>query len=265
MTSPHHGSRPPACVLRPARHHHAGLSNRMQRAGRSSCLTFWLDSPYQGFRWGYRCPSGALTTPGSWSVHGRRATDGRRGTDLLAGHRRAHTVKAGVLTLSGKRAGGGLRTGQAPGTGEATPAHAPARPPWSVAGAVALRAPARPAPHRTRALSQHRHKADSPACGRVRPATAAWSAPSLTIFRLPLCSVRGPGRALACVRTGTVHARKGTSGMTSTVSQRSTRQPPRTVTRQVTRPPRPADAPADPGRAVGAGQRLNIPAGGDRD
>ena len=61
------------------------------------------------------------------SVHGRRATAGRRGADLLAGRRRAHRVKAGVRTLSGKRASGGPRTGL-PGAGEATSAHAPARP-----------------------------------------------------------------------------------------------------------------------------------------
>jgi hypothetical protein len=129
MTSPpHHGSRPPGWVLRPARHRHARPSSRRQRAGRSAGHTFRLDSPYRGFRWGYRCPSGHLTTPGSWSVRGRCATAARRGTDLLADQRRARRVKAGVRILSGKRAGCGLRTGRAPSAGESTPAHAPARP-----------------------------------------------------------------------------------------------------------------------------------------
>ena len=72
--------------------------------------------------------TGALTARGTPSVYGRCATDRRRGTDLLAGRRRARTVKAGVRTLSGERADGGLRTGPVPGCGEATPAHAPARP-----------------------------------------------------------------------------------------------------------------------------------------
>ncbi len=209
--------------------------------------------------------TGDLTAPGSWSVHGRCATDRRRGTDPLAGRRRTRTATAGTRPSYGERADGGLRTGR-PGAGEATPAHAPARLPWSMAGAVVEpRSPARRAPHRTRALSQHRHQADSPACGASATATAASSAPSLTIFRLPPCSARGLRRALACAGTGTVHARKGTFGMTSPVSQRSTRQTPRTVTRQIPRTSRPADAPAAPGRAIGAGQRLNIPGGGDRD
>jgi hypothetical protein len=255
---PHDASRLAARALRPVRH------------GRPVVLTSGLDSPYQGFLWGYRCPSGVLTAPGAWSVHGRCATAGRRGTDPLAGHRRARTATAGTRTRNGttrndRRADGGLRT-RRPGAGEATPAHAPARPPsWSMAGVVAPRAPVRPAPHRTRALSQHRHEADSPACGASETRDGGPVRPSLTIFRLPPCSARGPRRALACAGTGTVHARKGTLGMTSPVSQRSTRQPPRTVTRQIPRPPRPADPPAAPGRAVGAGQRLNIPAGGDRD
>ena len=257
MTSPpHDDSR--SRVLRPGR---GGLAGPR----RPALLTFWLYLPYQGFRWGYRCPGRALTWRGTRSVHGRCATDRRRGTDPLAGHRRARRVKAGVRTLSGKRADGGLRTGQAPGAGEATPAHAPARPHWSMVGVVELRSPVRPAPHRTRALSQHRHQTDSPACGASETLPGGLGAPSLTIFRLPRCSARGPRRALACAGTITVHARKGTFGMTSLVSQRSTRQTPRTVTRQVTRPPRPADPPAAPGQAVGAGQRLNIPAGGDRD
>ena len=184
MTSPPHDDSSPR-VLLPSR---GGLAGPR----RPALLTFWLDSPYQGFRRGYRCLSGDLTAPGTWSVHGRCATDRRRGTDLLAGHRRARRVKAGVRTpVSGERAGGGPRTGRAPGAGEATPAHAPARLPWSMAGVVALRAPVRPAPHRTRALSQHRHKADSPACG------ASETAPGGLVRRfpddLPPSPVFGPG------------------------------------------------------------------------
>jgi hypothetical protein len=227
-------------------------------------------APYVSWSSFYRLGSsdgstGDLTARGRRSVHGRCATAGRRGTDLLAGRRRARTATAGTRTSYGVRADGGLRTGR-PGAGEATPAHAPARLPWSMAGVVVeLRSPARRAPRCTRALSQHRYEADSPDCGASATTAAALSAPSLTIFRLPPCSARGSRRALACVRTGTVHARKGTSGMTSPVSQRSTRQTPRTVTRQIPRTFRPADRPADPGWVVGAGQRLNIPGGGDRD
>ena len=183
MTSPPHDDSSPR-VLLPSR---GGLAGPR----RPALLTFWLYSPYQGFRRGCRCPSGDLTAPGSWSVHGRCATDGRRGTDPFAGHRRAHRVKAGVRTLSGKRADGGLRTGR-PGAGEATPAHAPARPPsWSVAGVVAPRAPVQSAPHRTRALSQHRHEADSPACGasETRPGGSARRFPD----DLPPAPVFGPG------------------------------------------------------------------------
>jgi hypothetical protein len=110
---------------RPAWPQPARPPERRQPARRSAGLTFWLDSPYQGFRRGYRCPSGDLTAPRSWSVHGRCATAGRR---VFADHRRARTVKAGMRTLSGERAGGGLRTGLVPGGGEETPAHAPARP-----------------------------------------------------------------------------------------------------------------------------------------
>ena len=262
MTSPpHHASRLAARV--PG---YGGPGVHGLPTGFPPLLTFWLDSPYQGFRRGCRCPSGALTAPGSRSVHGRCATDRRRGTDLLAGRRRARRVKAGVRTPRWERAGGGLRTGRVPGGGEATPAHAPVRP-LSVNGrSCGGTASTRPA---STALHPRAESADTRLTARPArecdPGTAARSAASLTVFRLPPCSARGPGRALACAGTGTVHARKGTFGMTSLVSQRSTRQPPRTVTRQVTRPPRPADTPAAPGRAVGAGQRLNIPAGGDRD
>jgi hypothetical protein len=247
---PHDASRPAARAPRPARH------------GQPAVLTFWLDFPYQGCQRGYRCPSAHLTAPGTWSVHGRCATDGRRGTDLLAGRRRAHRATAGVRTLIGRRAGGGPRAGH--GAGEATPAHAPARPLVNGRrGGTASTRPAGTAPH-PRAESADTKLTARPARG-CDPGTAARSAASLTIFRLPPCSVRGPGRALACAGTGTVHARKGTFGMTSLVSQRSTRQPPRTFTRQILRLLRPADAPAVPGRVVGAGQRLNVPAGGDRD
>lgn len=151
MTSPPHDASRPAARTR----RHGGLGVYGLPAARPALLTFWLDSPYQGFRWGCRCPSGALTAPVAWSV-GRCATDGRRGTGLLAGRRRARRVKAGVRTRSGKRAGGGLRTGKAPGAGEATPAHAPARPLWSTAGVAKLRSPVRPTPYRTRVPSQHR-------------------------------------------------------------------------------------------------------------
>ena len=40
------------------------------------------------------------------------------------------------------------------------------------------------------------------------PVTAAWPAPSLTTFRLPV-STPGMKAPLACAGTGTVHARKG--------------------------------------------------------
>jgi hypothetical protein len=182
MASPSHDDSSPR-VLPPSR---GGLAGPK----RPALLTFWLDSPYQGFRRGCQCPSGDLTAPGTWSVHGRCATDGRRGTDPLAGHRRAQMVEAGVRTLSGKRADGGLRAGR-PGAGEATPAHAPARLPWSMAGVVAPRASVRPAPHRTRALSQHRHEADSPACGvsETRPGGLARRFPD----DLPPSPAFGPG------------------------------------------------------------------------
>jgi hypothetical protein len=211
--------------------------------------------------------TGALTARGTPSVHGRCATDRRRGTDLLAGRRRARTVTAGMRTPYGERAGGGPRTGLVPGGREETPAHAPARPllvNGRRRGGTASTRPASTAPH-PRAESADTSLTARPARERD-PGTAARIA--ALPGNLPPAPVFAPGarRALACAGTGTVHAWKGTFGMTtSLVSRRSTRQPPRTVTRQVTRPSRPADAPADPGRDVGAGQRLNIPAGGDRD
>jgi hypothetical protein len=254
MTSPpHDASRPAARAPQPVRHGHPAV------------LTFGLDSPYQGFRWGYRCPSGALTAPGSWSVHGRCATDGRRGTNLLAGHRSAHRVTAGMRSLRGERAGGGLRTGRAPGAGEATSAYAPARPLLVNSrrrGGTASTRPARTAPL-PRAESADTSLTARPAT-RVRPAPAARSALSLTIFRLPRVRSGGQGGLRRARGPARFTRGKAIIGMTSLVSKRSTRQPPRTVTRQVTRPPRPSDTSAAPGRAVGAGQRLNIPAGVNR-
>jgi hypothetical protein len=211
--------------------------------------------------------TGDLTARGRRSVHGGCATDGRRGTDLLAGRRRARTATAGTrgrngTTRNDRRADGGLRTGRAPGAGEATSAHAPALPP-SVngrrRGGTASTRPASTVLHPRAESAGTRLTARPAARMRPRPGGPVRRLPG----NLPPALVFGPGsrRALACAGTVTVHARKGTSGMTSLVSQRSTRRLPRTITRQIPRTPRPAD----PGRAVGAGQRLNIPAGGDRD
>ena len=191
MSSPPHDDSSPF-VLRPVRPRHGGPAGHGLPGASPAVLTFWLGSPYEGFRWGYRCPSGALTTPGSWSVHGRCVTAGRRGTDLLAGHRRARRVKAGVRTPFGERAGGGLRAGRAPGCGEATPAHAPARPlVTGRRGGAASTRPAGTVPH-PRAESADTKLTARPARG-CDPGSAAWSAYSLTIFRLPPCSVRGQG------------------------------------------------------------------------
>jgi hypothetical protein len=169
------GGEPPRgdrCLTR----HHGDLAARM--------LTVWLDSPYQGFRRGYRCPSGALTAPGRRSLHRRCATDARRGTNLLAGRSTARRAKAGGRTLSGKRAGGGLRTGQVPGTGEATPAHAPARPLVNGHhGDTESTSPASTTPG-TRAESANTRLTARPTA-RIRPRHAARPAASLTIFRLP--------------------------------------------------------------------------------
>ena len=264
MTSPpHDDSRTTTRVLRPARHHHGGPAGHGLPAGNPAVLTFWPDSPYQGFRRGYRCPSAALTAPGRRSVHGRCATDVRRGTDLLAGRRRARRAKAGGRTLSGKRAGGGLRTGRAPGAGEATPPHAPARPPVTGRRGAASTRPAGTAPH-PRAESADTRLTARPAA-RVRPPARRPGPPvPLAIFRLPrvrsgvqggLWHVRGPERFTRG---------KAILGMTSLVSQRSVRQPCRTITRQVTRQLWTADRPAAPGRAVTPGQPRNIPAGVNR-
>jgi hypothetical protein len=230
-----------------------------QPAPRVSLPRFYLSGSSDG-------STGALTAPGTPSLHGRCATDRRRGTDLLAGHRRARRVKAGVRTpVSGERAVGGLRAGPVPGCGEATPAHAPARP-LSVngrrRGGTASTRPASTVLH-PRAESADTKLTARPA-RECDPGPAARSAASPG--NLPPALVFGPGtrRASACAGTSTVHARKGNVRMTSPVSQRSTRQSPRTVTRQVTRLSRPADATADSGRVVVPGQRLNIPAGVNR-
>jgi hypothetical protein len=70
----------------------------------------------------------ALTAHPARSVHEGCASVARRGTNLLAGRGTARTATAGTRPPSGERADGGLRTGRGPGTGEATPTHAPAGP-----------------------------------------------------------------------------------------------------------------------------------------
>ena len=72
--------------------------------------------------------TGALTAHPARSVHEGCASVARRGTNLLAGRGTARTATAGTRPPSGERADGGLRTGRGPGTGEATPTHAPAGP-----------------------------------------------------------------------------------------------------------------------------------------
>lgn len=141
-------------VLRPARHRHGGPAERRVLTGSPAVVTVWLDSPYQRFRWGCQCPSGSLTAQGARSVHGRCATAARRGTDLLAGRRRARRGKAGVRTpvsgsvrAAGSGPGGHLVAGR---RRRRTRQHGP----WSRAGVVALRAPARPAPRPAGELSQ---------------------------------------------------------------------------------------------------------------
>ena len=114
--------------------------------------------------------TGALTAHPARSVHEGCASVARRGTNLLAGRGTARTATAGTRPPSGERADGGLRTGRGPGTGEATPTHAPAGP-FTRHGGLA-----RPFPD------------DLP------PAP---------------CSAPGMKAALACAGTGTVHARKG--------------------------------------------------------
>lgn len=166
---------------------------RAPRDGSGPLVLFPAPRALPGF---YRLGSsdrstGDLTARGRRSVHGRCATAGRRGTDLLAGRRSARTATAGTRTSYGERVDGGLRT-RRPGAGEATPAHAPARLPWSMAGAVVEpRSPARRAPRCTRALSQHRHEADSPDCGAS--ATAPGGLSRLFPDDLPPALVFGPG------------------------------------------------------------------------
>jgi hypothetical protein len=70
----------------------------------------------------------ALTAHPARSVHEGCASVARRGTNLLVGRGTARTATAGTRPPSGERADGGLRTGRGPGTGEATPTHAPADP-----------------------------------------------------------------------------------------------------------------------------------------
>lgn len=70
----------------------------------------------------------ALTAHPARSVHEGCASVARRGTNLLVGRGTARTAMAGTRPPSGERADGGLRTGRGPGTGEATPTHAPAGP-----------------------------------------------------------------------------------------------------------------------------------------
>ena len=72
--------------------------------------------------------TGALTAHPARSVHEGCASVARRGTNLLAGRGTARTATACTPPPSGERADGGLRTGRGPGTGEATPTHAPADP-----------------------------------------------------------------------------------------------------------------------------------------
>jgi hypothetical protein len=191
MSSPPHDDSGPF-VLRPVRHRHGGPAGHGLPGASPAVLTFWLHFPYQGFRWGYRCPGWALTGPGTRSVHGRCATDGRRGTDLLAGHLRARRVKAGVRTRCGERAGGGLRTGRAPGAGEATPAHAPARPlvTGRRGGAASTRL-AGTAPH-PRAESADTTLTARPARG-CDPRLGGLVRPFPDDLPPAPCSVRGPG------------------------------------------------------------------------
>jgi len=133
--------------------------------------------------------TGDLTARGRRSVHGGCATAGRRGTDLLAGRRRTRRVTAGVRTLSGKRASGGPRTGL-PGAGEATSAHAPARPLVNGRrGGTASTRLAGTAPH-PRAESADTKLAARPA-RECDPGTAARSAASPGNLPPALVSVPG--------------------------------------------------------------------------
>jgi hypothetical protein len=167
-------------------------------------------------------------TDPQWAACGRRAPDQ---ADLVLGRRRRRTRQHGP-------SGHGRR------------------------GSASIR-PAGPAPG-TRAESADTKLTARPAA-RGRPlGTAAWSALSLTIFRLPLF---GSG-----VRGGLWHVRgparftrgKAKLTMTFLVSRCSTRQLRRTLPRSVGRKLRPANAPAASTEPVAAGQRRNVPAGVNR-
>jgi hypothetical protein len=142
-----------------------------------------------GMSFGVPVPCRCLDRYLARSVHGRCATGARRGIDLLASRGRARLM-AGVRTPYWGACGRRVPDQADPGAGEATPAHAPAHP-----------RPAR--------LTALRREADSPAIVAGADLHAATWPPSLTIFRLPPCSVLGSRRALACAGTITVHARKG--------------------------------------------------------
>jgi len=135
MTSPPHDDSS-QCALRPVRHRHGGPTGGRLPDGSPAGLTFWLHFPYQGFRWGYRCPRRALTRRRARSVHGRyaRLPHGAAPTSCRPGHGARGEGWRTNPPLSGERADGGLRTGRVPDAGEATPAHAPVSPPGSRAG-----------------------------------------------------------------------------------------------------------------------------------
>ena len=115
-------------------------------------------------------------------------------------------------------------------------------------------------------------RAEAADTNAVSPASGAGADPNHGGLVRPPPDDLPPARVRSGDPGGLWHARgparftrgKATLGMTALVSQRSTRQPSRVITRQVTRLPRSADAPADPGRAVAPGQRLNVPAGVNR-
>jgi hypothetical protein len=184
-------------------------------------------TPWPSFyRSGDTCRStGALTAHPARSVHEGCASVARRGTNLLAGRGTARTATAGTRPPSGERADGGLRTGRGPGTGEATPTHAPAGP-FTRHGGLA-----RPFPD------------DLPPDPVSTPGMKA---------------------ASACAGTGTVHARKGDCAHDlARPTAFHPANPPDDCPagnpdHQICRPtcrPRPGRSP---------GQRRNVPAGGDR-
>ena len=106
---------------------HGQDAARQQRPARAMARP---RTPWPSFyRSGDTCRSTrALTAHPARSVHEGCASVARRGTNLLAGRGTARTATAGTRPPSGERADGGLRTGRGPGTGEATPTHAPAGP-----------------------------------------------------------------------------------------------------------------------------------------